>query len=164
MKTRHLLLLLALVALAIASCGGSDDALSPPEIRYGEDVCDHCNMIISEPRFAAAYSTTAGDTRRFDDIGEMFLYAHERGEEVRAFWVHDYHSEAWVEAAQATFVHDPQVTTPMGWSILAFGAEGDAQSYAQGAGVETLTFSELQELVQHGDLAPEGMARHNHDH
>lgn len=151
-----------LLYLLLSACQQGEQSLQPPEIRYGEDVCDHCNMIINEPRFAAAYLTTEGDSRRFDDIGEMFLFAHERDEEVHAVWVHDFHSEAWTEANTAYFVYNPELMTPMGWGIAAFAEEGEAQAYGDAASAAVLTFSELQEQVQHGDLAPQGMAHHSH--
>jgi len=156
--------LLALsLSLAVAGCRAGDDTAGPPEIRYGEDVCDQCNMLISDPRFAAAYATEAGDTRRFDDIGGMFLYAGERDEAARAFWVHDFHDEAWVEATEATFVHNPDLTTPMGWGLAAFATLEDAQAYGDAQMGTVLTFAELQEQIRRGDLLPQGMAGHDHD-
>ncbi len=49
------LLFLALALLA-AGCAQGTAEIKPPEIRYGEDVCVECKMIISDPRFAAAYT------------------------------------------------------------------------------------------------------------
>lgn len=161
MKRYYIGLFAALIILLLASCQSGDQTAGPPEIRYGEDVCDHCNMIINEPRFAAAYFSEDGETRRFDDIGEMFLYARESGDAVRSYWVHDFHSESWLEADGATFVHDPDLTTPMGWGIAAFSDADDARTYGEQDG-DVLTFSELQERVLSGDLMPQGMAQHNH--
>ena len=162
MKRNHFFLLAALFVILLASCQSSDDTLSPPQIRYGEDVCDHCNMIINEPRFAAAYLTAENESRRFDDIGEMLLSAHQRDDNVRAFWVHDFQSEEWVDAAEAHYVHNPDLMTPMGWGLAAFAAAGDAQDYSAANDLAVLTFTKLQEQIQHGDLAPQGMARHDH--
>lgn len=161
MKRHYFSLLMALLVLLLAGCQTGNQADNPPEIRYGEDVCDHCNMIISEPRFAAAYAAESGETRRFDDIGEMFLYAQESGETVRGYWVHDFQSESWLKADGATFVHDPDLTTPMGWGIAAFSQAEDARAYGNQHG-DVLTFSELQEGVLSGELIPQGMARHDH--
>ncbi len=72
-------------------------------------------MIISDPRFAAAYVTSAGDARLFDDIGDMLVYDQRMGEAVHAYWVHDLHSEAWARAETATFVTQSNLNTPMGW-------------------------------------------------
>ncbi|MFW6063595.1 MAG: nitrous oxide reductase accessory protein NosL [Chloroflexota bacterium] len=159
----RLISLILILALFLIGCGGTGDTAGPPEIRYGEDVCDQCNMIINEPRFAAAYVTESGETRRFDDLGEMFLYAHEKDEAVRAFWVHDLHSEEWLEADGASFVHNPELITPMGWGIAAFGAQGDAETYQEENGGTLLTYTQFQDQVLSGELQPQRMGAHD-DH
>jgi copper chaperone NosL len=158
---RYYVLSLVLILGLLAGCQLSADS-GPPEIRYGEDVCDMCNMIINEPRFATAYASESGDTRRFDDTGEMFLYARNNGETVRAYWVHDYLSETWIEADAATYVHNPQLMTPMGWGIAAFSNAEDAEAYAEENGGELLTFEAFHEGVLNGELMPRGMAQHDH--
>ena len=68
------LVLCLLLLLALAACGGGADTTQPPEILYGQDVCDECDMIISEEKYAAAYWTAEGEARRFDDVGEMLVF------------------------------------------------------------------------------------------
>ena len=46
----------------------------PPEIHYGEDVCDACGMLISEAKFAAASVDQDGTAHKFDDIGDLLDY------------------------------------------------------------------------------------------
>jgi copper chaperone NosL len=163
-RFRILLGLGVLAALALTGCSSGSELTGPPDIRYGVDVCDHCNMIINEPRFAAAYFSEAGETRRFDDIGEMFLYAEEQGEAVQSYWVHDYHSEEWTGAEAATFVHNPDLMTPMGWGIAAFASESDAGAYANERGGAILGYTELREQVLRGEIMPQGMGMHRHGH
>ena len=55
-------------------CQSEINFQDPPEIIYGVDICDHCNMIISEARYASSYITQDGKIRKFDDIGDMILY------------------------------------------------------------------------------------------
>ncbi len=156
--------ILLLLALLLAGCGSGDELAGPPEIRYGVDVCDHCNMIINEPRFAAAYYSDAGETRRFDDIGEMFLYAEEAGEAVQSYWVHDFESEEWTEADEATFVYNPNLMTPMGWGVAAFASENAADTYQGEHGGTVLSYTQLQEQVLRGELMPQGMGMSGHGH
>ena len=92
MKKRIVLFLTILSVLALA-CQPAPPLDKPPDIRYREDTCDQCRMIISDPRFAASYVTQQGETRRFDDIGDMLIHHTEQGEEVAVFWVHDYETE-----------------------------------------------------------------------
>jgi copper chaperone NosL len=153
---------LALLVILLVGCQASDLS-GPPQIRYGEDVCDQCNMIINEPRFAAAYVSEDGDTRRFDDIGEMFLYANDNNETVRTYWVHDYEDESWLEADGATYVHSSELMTPMGWALAAFSGEEEALAFSADRDGTVMTFDALRAGVLNGELMPQGMAQHNHE-
>ena len=157
MKRLYLLLPLLLVSL-LAACAGADlDA--PPEILYGADVCDRCNMIISEARFAAAYVTDAGDVRRFDDIGGMFAYDAEHGEDVHAFWVHDYDSAAWLRADEAAFVVSERINSPMAFGIAAFESQAAADSFAAEENGALLDFEALRAHIA-ADRGSGAMAGH----
>ena len=162
MNLRMLLSFLFLAVLALAGCRAAEEAHGPPVIRYGEDVCDRCHMIIGDPRFASAYVTETGESRRFDDIGEMFLASQEEAEAVREAWVHDYHGEQWIVANGATYVHHPEILTPMGWGIASFAARKDAEAYCAGHGCTALTYEEIQADVLAGNLIPAGLANHDH--
>jgi copper chaperone NosL len=55
---------LVLVALIfLAACNSGPELDEPPEIRYGEDTCSRCLMIINEARYAASYVTGTGEVR-----------------------------------------------------------------------------------------------------
>lgn len=139
--------------LLLAACKPETNLDSPPEIVYGEDACDYCNMIISEPRHAASYLTTTGAAHLFDDIGGMLLYHAEHNEEVHSFWVHDYESEEWLRAENAFYVINSAVYTPMGHGIFAFENEGQAAEFAeQNQKGTVLGFSELLALAKDGNL------------
>jgi len=142
---RRRLLLVAIVAIpaAIAGCGG-EAATGPPDIEYGRDVCDECHMIISEPRFAAAYRDSSGEPSIFDDIGDMVDHGTRAGvlDQVTA-WVHDFGTEEWVDAPDAWFVRGSDVETPMAGNIVAFAAEEDARQLAADQGGEVLRWGDL---------------------
>lgn len=149
------LTLLVLLVLVSAACGSQTDLETPPEIRYGEDTCDRCNMIINEARYAASYVTSTGDVRRFDDIGEMFAYVHEVSEAVTVYWVHDYETEKWIKADEAVYVTADGLRTPMGFDIVAFATQEKAAALAAETGGEILTFEALMEMDMIGGM---GMA------
>jgi len=136
------LTLLSLVGLLVVSCSSGPNLDEPPEIRYGEDTCDRCLMIINEARYAAATVTSDGQARRFDDIGGMLAYTQETAEDVAVFWVHDFDTEEWLKAGEAYFVKSDHLT-PMGFGIVAFAEQSRAESWAGQEGGMVMTFVEL---------------------
>jgi copper chaperone NosL len=154
MKSRQGLLtaLMAVSLIGIAAgCGEPRDPLAPPEIVYGEDVCDQCNMIISEPRFASALIVATDDgheSRIFDDIGDMLVYmAAGHNEEVVRLYVHDYDTEEWIDAETATFARAPRIPSPMGFGLAAFADSARASEVAAEHDGTVLDFEALTSTV-----------------
>lgn len=154
----------ALMTLLIVSCKQEIDPEAPPEILYGEDSCDECAMIISEPRYAASYVTQAGDVKRFDDIGGMLLHDQKMQEDVYAYWVHDHVSEEWIKAREAILVWNPDLITPMGWGLAAFADHAGAEAYVAEHSGKIATFAEIQEVIRSGELDPSVLSFNEHEH
>jgi copper chaperone NosL len=150
-----LVLLAVVLMLGLMACGGGTSLDEPPEILYGQDVCDECNMIINEPKHAAAYVTAEGEARRFDDIGDMLAYNQRNQEDVHQFWVHDYNTEAWVKADEAFFVVSSGQPTPMGWGILAFADQASADAFIAGGTGLIATWADLLAMMADGTLTSE---------
>lgn len=153
-------LLAVLLVLVAVGCGAPPaDPLAPPEILYGEDVCDECGMIIDDERFAAAVIVSVGgetEPRRFDDIGDMIAYAERQPElEVLRWYVHDLETLDWLDATTAHYVRaDPaRLPTPMGFGLAAFAESARAEAFAMETEGDVLGFEEL--LAATGD--------HEHD-
>src|SRR5262249_9466691 len=113
----------------------------PPTVRFGEEACASCRMIIGDEHFAAALVAPTGDALKFDDIG--CLVEHEAGRlrpEV-AYWGRDaaglerLHAPGargracpaaagleWLDAREARFAHSPSVVSPMGFGLAAHPA------------------------------------------
>lgn len=150
----HRTILFTFLLFLLAACGGAQvDPNTPPEIVYGEDVCDQCGMIISDDRFAAALviEKAANDFQYllFDDAGEMFAFvAEDNGQSKIASWfVHDYNSREWLDATSAWFVVADSLQTPMGFGIAASAQELEAQALAQESGGEVLSFAQAREQM-----------------
>ncbi len=167
MRIRYGLLLMACV-LILTACGQGAELDAPPQLVLGEDVCDECSMIINEARFAASYVTTEGEVRRFDDIGDMLVYDLRHNEEVHRYWVHDFHSEEWLDASEASFVMGSDLTTPMAWGVAAFATQEEAEAFAAANGGMVSTLVALQEATAAGELQAQPMGGHmqgeNGDH
>lgn len=154
--------LLLVTVFWLAGCQSSAPNLDePPQIRYGEDVCDRCNMIINEARFAAAYVTPQGEARRFDDIGGMVAHYHETGEEAAVFWVHDYETEEWLKADEAYYVMSQDLITPMGFGIVAYADREQADALAAEEGGMLMEFDALLSQLQEMDM--DALEGHEHD-
>ena len=162
MRLRLLLLLLALALLASACAQGTAE-IKPPEIRYGEDVCVECKMIISDPRFAAAYTYEVSPGRYenalFDDIGDMLIYAGKHPEHtVAAWWVHDYDSKEWLDGQTAAYVFSNNLRTPMAQGTAAFASQEAAERLAGELQGEVFDWDGLLERSRAGKLAVEAGA------
>lgn len=134
---------IAACTLLFAACSAAEANTGAPEIVYGRDICIECGMIISEPRFAAAYEYDGTD-RVFDDIGNMLLHGLRTGEltDTTRAWVHDYHSSAWIDASEAWFV-ESDILTPMGHGLAAFGARTTAEAFVAERNGSLLTWADL---------------------
>lgn len=128
--------------LVVTACSGKIDLDKPPDIAYGVDPCDRCLMIINEARFAAAYITSSGETRRFDDIGGMLAYIDEFEDDIAVYWVHDFETEVWLKAEDAYYV-DSEQQTPMGFGIVAFNDWQTAENWSDEYGGTVLTFEAI---------------------
>ena len=133
---RRLLLLLLVVGLLLAACARGETTPNPPTIRYGEDTCTHCNMIISDPRYAAGYAHEISPGRyeslAFDDTGDLLADLGEQSERhIVAWYVHDFETEEWLDATTAYYVISDEIMSPMGHGITAHATKAAAEEMAQ---------------------------------
>jgi len=147
--------LVGLLTALLAACASRPTAPSPPDIRYGDDICDQCGMIISDPAFAAAVQLTSGEHRKFDDIGDLFAYlvSHPE-EEVWAVFVHDYDSLEWIRGEDAYYVRGVDLITPMGTGYAAFASEEGARAFADEYGPTLIQrYNDVHaHYLLHGDM------------
>ena len=134
------------ISLLLAGCQGRPSA-RPPMIRYGEEPCAQCRMLIGDARYAAALVTEAGEVQKFDDIGCLARYQAQHPEPPKAVWVHAYRTDEWLVADQAVFVHSAELATPMGSGLVALAAEKDAAQLGREMRGEVVRFEELPAVV-----------------
>lgn len=167
MKIKTIFTSAVLLLILITGCGQEVNTEEPPDIAYGQDVCERCGMIITEEKFAAAYWTENGEARRFDDIGGMLAYQSENQENVAAYWVHDFDSGDWMPAEDAHYLLDSALMTPMGFGIAAFSNMEQAQAFAYGQeDIKIRSFSDLMQMsiIMPGDLYDLSHAEAGHGH
>jgi copper chaperone NosL len=163
MVTRRRFLMMVGVGVPFVAAGVAGFQLLPsespntgnPNIRYGEDTCVRCAMVISDPRYAAAWRDEAGREAVFDDIGCMVHEEHDANPLGAEYFVHDNATEGWVEALQASYVVDTtQFVTPMAYGVAAF----ENRTAAAAAGQD--------QVLVWGELKPalDGKVRHESLH
>lgn len=127
------ILILITIFLVVASCGDNSDR-GPETIYYGEDVCERCQMIISDQKFAAQYITPSGKASKFDDTGCMieFIINNEKISDNKFnIFVIDYTTGHWINARQSYFSYSKSVKTPMNYGIIAFGNRRSAEEFSE---------------------------------
>jgi len=136
--------ILLIIFSLLTACGGDTNAAPvPPQIHYGEDVCEFCGMIVSEERFAGGYTTSDGQQHIFDDIGDMVQAYLQNGGNIAAAFVHDYNDHTWIKAETAYYVQNKDFPTPMLSGIAAFTKQEQANAFANEQGGNVFNFEEM---------------------
>jgi hypothetical protein len=145
---RHFLFLSGGVLLApLAACGKKGNwPEGMDEIKWDRDTCVRCNMVISDPRFAAELRGGEKNTAfKFDDIGCLVFWLRDKAAQFpwmaaadARMWVADaadMSGATWLDARQAHYLGGR--LSPMGYN---FAATRDAVSGG-------LTFEAMREQV-----------------
>ena len=114
------------VAMVAVACGAR--SATPPEIVIDRTACQHCGMLISDRRYAAAVRTAESD-RLFDDIGCLINALKGRAADGATFWFNDATSAEWITGTPV-FVVSAAFRTPMSGGIQAYGDREAAERAA----------------------------------
>ncbi len=136
------------LAAVLASLLGCDrqTAISPPTVRLGDSLCNHCNMIISDERWATATMVEGprgSEPRLFDDFNCQvnFEVAHP-DLTIMTRWSHDYVTREWLRTEHAQFLISTELRTPMGSMMGAFRMTSDAETIKTELTGEVMTFDD----------------------
>ena len=104
------------LALLVACTPGPDE---PASLAYDHVACDHCGMVVGDPRFAVQMTTRDGERFEFDDPSCAFEYVAEKGPSIAHLWFRDSTSaeDEWIPWASVGFV--PARGTPMDGGLAA---------------------------------------------
>lgn len=149
-RVRRLGSTLAFIAVvALAGCGGG--TAGPPEIVVDRTGCDHCRMLISDVRFAAAFQQPPAAAKVFDDIGCLLTAVGNENASGLTFWFRDAIDGEWIPGAQAVFVRSPGLRTPMSGGVVAYRDVAAAeQAVGRDGGTVLRSVAELLESTKAG--------------
>lgn len=139
----------AVVLLVLAAAFVSGCSQKPQEVRYGEDQCAHCKMVITDPRFASEIVTSKGKAIKFDAIECMASYIKNNQDELAdaKLWVSDFAKEgSWVDARKAYYVQSQEIQSPMGKSLLAFKTTDELNNHLKKYPGKELSWQQVQDL------------------
>jgi copper chaperone NosL len=138
---------LVLISIAWSSC-----SRGPEPIRFGHDSCDHCKMVIMDPKFGAEIVTKKGKVFKFDDVNCFIAYQEEHqlaGESIAHQLVIDFDKpETLINIQVAAFVYSDQIRSPMASNLAAFSDMSAMEKYYQEWGGEVLTWEEVKLLFE----------------
>ncbi|MDR2239039.1 MAG: nitrous oxide reductase accessory protein NosL [Zoogloeaceae bacterium] len=131
MKRRREFLYLSggLLLAPLAACGEKTRwPEGMAEIKWDRDTCARCNMVISDPRFAAQLRGGEKQTAfKFDDIGCLVFWLRDKAAQypwataaATRLWVADAadpRSTAWLDAREAHYIAGS--LSPMGYNFTA---------------------------------------------
>jgi copper chaperone NosL len=122
----------------------------PEPIVYGQDLCDHCQMVIMDERFGAELVTSKGRIYRFDAVECLAAYVLEhQPDAIHSMWVTDFDDPGQLIPLEAAFfVHSAAVQSPMGMNLLAFGKAVDTVSVQNRFRGEILDWDGVLALVR----------------
>ncbi len=142
--------LVVVAAVLAAACGSP----GPRPIAWGEEVCRHCHMTVTDPRFAAELVTTRGRVYVFDDVGCLAAFAAAGSvpsEMVHSVWVHDFfRPDSLLDARTAVYLRVDSLRTPMGSHLAALAPGPGADRAVAHLGGVRLGWQELRREGRRG--------------
>lgn len=117
---------------------GAQPALAAPgALRVGVDACPYCNMTILDARYAAQMVSSTGKIFNYDDVGCLLDHVLGYGgpkATPKELYVADFATSERKEArfvpvAQAHFLFNARIRTPMGVGLLAFSKAAGLEAY-----------------------------------
>lgn len=160
-KFSFLFMIFAVFMLVLAACGGNntaddtenagtneaaDSAYEPEEIDSDNDVCEVCGMAIDDDQYATEIILENDKVLKFDDLGDLYVWLDEnQDEEIGAAFVRDFNTKEWVHLEDATYVHNEEEETPMGFNVISFENSDDAESYIEENKGELMSSADLED-------------------
>ena len=96
----------------------------PEPIQIGHDTCDHCRMVISDPKFGGEIIYKTGKVLKFDALTCVAAHQRENKEKIEKIYTHDFNQPGkLVEVNQAFFLQSPKIRGPMAVDILGTDSE-----------------------------------------
>lgn len=125
---------------------------SPVPIVYGEGLCEHCHMVITDQRFGAELVTRTGRVLTFDSVECLAEYVAglDDTDGVHSLWVTSFRQPGeLIPVGDAMFLESATLRSPMGAGLGAFRtSEVAPETLVRELGGDVLDWTELLERVR----------------
>lgn len=134
--------LLAVLMVGAAGCA----SVPPRDLVVNEDVCAHCKMVITDPRFGSQLVTTTGRQIVFDSPECLAGFLGTTpADKVASIWVLDVETPGrWIPAEEAGYLLDAKLRSPMG-RITAFASPAAAAAAGERLGGTLITWQAVRD-------------------
>jgi copper chaperone NosL len=104
----------------------------PRPINYGEEQCQHCHMTIVDQRYGSELVSDKGKIFTFDAIECLMFYMEENQSTWEHILVTPFTNPTNLAPAESTvFLRSPELNSPMGMNLTAFGTTVEARKFEQ---------------------------------
>lgn len=133
-------LIFGLIIISTLSC-----SIEPTTVQYGFDQCNFCEMTIVDKSHAAVLVSKKGKTFKFDAIECMSRYLNRNENTAYSqILVADYLNPGVLVSSEiASFLISPEIPSPMGANLTAFGNNNQCLMLKNEKGGEVLDWEEI---------------------
>lgn len=129
MNLRRILTVL-LSSMLLLSC-----STEPEPIKYGNDLCALCKMVVSDERYGAELVSSKGKKFKYDSAECLVHYLNAEAlndQEISGIYVTDYkRPQTLIDAKTAFFLISESLPSPMGENLTAFSTQDEAKDLQQ---------------------------------
>lgn len=124
----------------------------PVPIRFNEDQCAYCQMIISDQRYGTELITTKGKIYKFDSIECLAAYLIEDKKDAKnlqSIWTIDFkYPEKFIDAKEAWYLHSDLLKSPMGLNLSSFTDKNAAENVKNVFPGELIRWKDVKKIVK----------------
>jgi copper chaperone NosL len=121
-------------------------------IQLGKDACEHCKMLIMDPRFGAVLTTQKGKNYKFDDLNCLAMYINQgkmNESDVHMISAVDFANPgALVLLGDASFLHAESIKSPMASGMAAFADKYEFNKYLSEWTGREMKWDEIKNMYQ----------------
>jgi copper chaperone NosL len=124
----------------------------PIPIRFNEDQCTYCQMIISDQRYGSELITTKGKIYKYDSIECLAAYQLEQkkgSDDLQSIWTIDFkYPEKFIDASKAWYLHSELLKSPMGLNFSSFNNLNSAENVKNVYPGKIVRWEEVKNIVK----------------